>query len=47
VRRAERCARLRIVAARDFRMFLRADGILGTNLSKNSYGLRGLAEAES
>src|SRR5947207_12650407 len=30
VRRAERCARLRAVAARDFRMFFFADAIFGT-----------------
>jgi hypothetical protein len=33
VRRAERCARLRTAAARDFRMFFLADAILGTKRS--------------
>src|SRR5205814_8882683 len=32
VRRAERCARLRTVAARDLRMFFLADAIFGTKL---------------
>src|SRR5436190_3756474 len=37
VRSAERCARLRTVAARDFRMFFFADAIFGTKkLSRNS-----------
>lgn len=31
VRNAERCARLRTVAARDLRMFFFADAIFGTN----------------
>ena len=36
VRRAERCARLRTVAARDLRMFFLADAIFGTKtISKN------------
>ena len=36
VRRAERCARLRTVAARDLRMFFFADAIFGTKtISKN------------
>jgi hypothetical protein len=35
VRSAERCARLRAVAARDFRMFFLADAMFGTkNLQK-------------
>ena len=36
VRNAERCARLRTVAARDLRMFFFADAILGTNLLQDS-----------
>src|SRR6185369_494054 len=40
VRRADRCARLRTVAARDFRMFFFADAIFGTKkLSRNSIGV--------
>jgi hypothetical protein len=34
VRKAERCARLRTVAARDLRMFFLADAIFGTNYSQ-------------
>jgi hypothetical protein len=37
VRKAERCARLRTVAARDLRMFFLADAIFGTkNVSKRT-----------
>jgi hypothetical protein len=45
VRKAERCARLRTVAARDLRMFFLADAILGTkgNLQKKR-GVRGIRE---
>jgi len=44
VRSAERWARLRTVAARDFRMFFLADAIFGTKVSKNSVELAGVAK---
>ena len=37
VRRAERCARLRTVAARDLRMFFFADAIFGTKEISKKY----------
>ena len=37
VRKAERCARLRTVAARDLRMFFLADAIFGTNWSLSKW----------
>jgi hypothetical protein len=43
VRSAERWARLRAVAARDFRMFFFADAIFGTKVSKNSVELARVA----
>ena len=46
VRRAERCARLRTVAARDLRMFFFADAIFGTKeISKKCVIFAGLAKA--
>jgi hypothetical protein len=46
VRRAERCARLRTVAARDLRMFFFAEAIFGTKkLSKNPVKFAGFAKA--
>jgi hypothetical protein len=47
VRSAERWARLRAVAARDFRMFFFADAIFGTKVSKNSVELAGVANGGS
>ena len=45
VRRAERCARLRTVAARDLRMFFLADAIFGTKeISKKTREIRGVRE---
>jgi hypothetical protein len=45
VRKAERCARLRTVAARDLRMFFLADAILGTKeISKKKRDIRGIRE---
>ena len=44
VRSAERWARLRTVAARDFRMFFLADAIFGTKVSKNSVELADVAK---
>ena len=38
VRKAERCARLRTVAARDLRMFFLADAIFGTKESPKNQG---------
>ena len=37
VRNAERCARLRTVAARDLRMFFFADAIFGTKTSDREF----------
>src|SRR3954463_13637695 len=39
VRRAERCARLRTVAARDLRMFFLADAIFGTKTISKKPGI--------
>src|SRR3954452_14817224 len=48
VRSAERCARLRTVAARDFRMFFFADAIFGTKkLSRNSIGVAFVATPQA
>jgi hypothetical protein len=46
VRKAERCARLRTVAARDLRMFFFADAIFGTKeISKKCVAVAGFAKA--
>jgi hypothetical protein len=45
VRKAERCARLRTVAARDLRMFFFADAIFGTKeISKKMRDIRVIRE---